>query len=413
MKSLHIPFVLFITSLSLGVSPVGAHSYSGYGWHTPHIVETTNFSKPKTTPAPAQAVSGCPLLAHALAIQTDAAHNTKNLLDGPSHPVDSTRDGSHDFDFTIGTWHTHIKRLVNPLSGSNDWVELNGTVVTRKVWNGKAQLEEIEADGPNGHFEGLNLFLYNPTAHQWGLYWASSNDGVIGVPGIGSFKNGIGEMYDQETYNGKTILVRGIWSEIKDHSHKFEQAFSADGGKTWETNFIAEKTFISAEPAILAQPVSESNISHDFDFDYGTWNMNIQRQRHPLTDSASWYTMKGVTKVTKVFGGKGNLAEVEADGPYGHLELLALRLYNPIAHQWSIYFATSGVGVLGTPSTGEFTNGVGEFIDKDAYNDRSILVHFQIQALTPTSARSQQAFSGDGGKTWQTNWINNYTKVDN
>jgi hypothetical protein len=286
-------------------------------------------------------------------------------------------------------------------------------VVTRKVWNGKAQLEEIEADGPNGHFEGMNLFLYNPIAHQWSLNWASSGDGIIGVPTIGSFKNGRGEMYDQETYNGKTILVRGIWSEIKEHTHKFEQAFSADGGKTWETNFIAEKTFVSSEPAILAQPVSESNISHDFDFDYGTWNMDIKRLRHPLTDSAYWYNMKGVTTVTRVFGGKGNLAEVEADGPTGHLELLALRLYNPIARQWSIYFATSAVGVLSVPCTGDFAKGLGEFIDQEPFNDRSILVHFQIQGLTPSSARSEQAFSNDGGKTWQTNWINSYTKVDN
>jgi hypothetical protein len=383
MKTLPIPFLLLFTGLSLGASSEGGHA--------PHIIETTLFQEP-SQPEPA-VTRCCPKTA--------------------SQPLDTTRDGSHDFDFTVGTWHTHIKRLLHPLSGSNTWVEMNGTVVTRKVWNGKAQLEEIEADGPNGHFEGMNLVLYNPVAHQWALYWASSEDGTIGVPTIGSFKNGRGEMYDQETYNGKTILVRGVWSDITPTTHHFEQSFSEDGGKTWEPNFIAEKTFISSEPAILAQPVSESNsINHDFDFDYGTWDMDIQRLRHPLTDSASWFNMKGVTTVTKVWGGKGNLAEVQADGPTGHLELLALRLYNPIAHQWSISFATSNVGVLSVPATGDFTKGLGEFIDQEPYNDRSILVHFQIQGLTPTSARSQQAFSPDGGKTWQTNWINNYTKRD-
>jgi hypothetical protein len=87
----------------------------------------------------------------------------------PEQPSSSTlRDGQHDFDFNIGTWKTHIRRLLHPLTGSNDWVDLNGTVHVRKVWNGRAQLEEIEADGSTGHFEGLTLFLYNPQAHQWG-----------------------------------------------------------------------------------------------------------------------------------------------------------------------------------------------------------------------------------------------------
>jgi hypothetical protein len=337
--------------------------------------------------------------------------------------VDSLRDGSHDFDFAVGTWKTHIRRLVHPLAGSNDWTILDGRVVTRKIWKGKAQLEEIEADGSLGHFEGLNLFLYNPQAHQWGLYWSSSSDGILGTPTIGEFKNGRAEIYDQETFKGRLILVRGIWSEIHAKTHRFEQAYSDDGGKTWETNFIAEKTFENQEPIILSTPVNTlaavpaatglRDGQHDFDFDFGTWNMHIRRLRHPLTDSASWFEMNGTTTVTKVWGGKANIAEVEADGPTGPLELLALRLYNPQAHQWATSFATSNVGVLSVPCIGEFTNGVGEFIDQEPYGDRTILVRFNIQSLSADKARSEQAFSNDGGKTWETNWINDYTRVGN
>lgn len=337
---------------------------------------------------------------------------------------DSLRDGAHDFDFTIGTWKTHIRRLVHPLSGSHEWVTLDGRVVTRKLWKGKAQLEEIEADGPNGHFEGVNLFLYNPQAHQWGLNWSSSDDGVLGVPTVGAFiRNGWAELYDQETINGRMILVRGIWSDIKATTHRFEQAYSDDGGKTWETNFIAEKTLENREPILLSSPVTTvpqepagsklRDGSHDFDWDFGTWNMHIRRLRHPLTDSASWYEMNGVTTNSKVWGGKANIAEVEADGPTGHLELLALRLYNPQAHQWTISFATSGVGVLSVPCVGEFTNGIGEFMDQEAYGDRTILVKFNIQSLGEGKARSEQAFSNDHGKTWETNWVNEYTRVGN
>jgi hypothetical protein len=88
------------------------------------------------------------------------------VSDAASQPP-SVRDGQHDFDFNIGVWHTHIRRVLDPFSGSSKSIGLNGTVTVRKVWDGRAQLEEIEADGPNGHWEGLTLFLYNPQSHQW------------------------------------------------------------------------------------------------------------------------------------------------------------------------------------------------------------------------------------------------------
>ena len=103
------------------------------------------------------------------------------------------RDGQHDFDFEIGTWKTHLRRLVHPLTGSTTWVELEGTTVVRKVWNGRANLIELEADGQPGHFEGLNLRLYNPQSHQWSLNFANSNDGTLNQPTVGEFKNGRGE----------------------------------------------------------------------------------------------------------------------------------------------------------------------------------------------------------------------------
>jgi hypothetical protein len=152
------------------------------------------------------------------------------------------RDGQHDFDFEIGTWKTHLKRLLNPLTGSTTWVEYEGTTLVRKVWNGRANLVELTADGPAGHFEGLSLRLYNPTSRQWSLNFASINGGVITPPTIGEFKNGRGEFFNQETLNGRAIFVRFVISDITPNSCRFEQAFSADGGKTWEVNWIATDT---------------------------------------------------------------------------------------------------------------------------------------------------------------------------
>jgi len=154
----------------------------------------------------------------------------------------NVRDGQHDFDFEIGTWKTHLKRLLHPLTGSTQWVECEGTSVVRKVWDGRANLLELQADCPSGHFEGLNLRLYNPESHQWSLNFSNRSAGSLSQPTIGEFKNGRGEFYDQEPLNGRAILVRFVISEITPTSCRFEQAFSDDGGKTWEVNWIATDT---------------------------------------------------------------------------------------------------------------------------------------------------------------------------
>jgi len=150
-----------------------------------------------------------------------------------------TRDGQADFDFEIGTWKTHLRRLLRPLTGSTTWVEYEGTTVVRKVWNGRANLVELVADGPAGHFEGLSLRLYNPQSRQWSLNFSNSASGTLAQPTIGEFRNGRGEFYDQEPLNGRAIFVRFVILPITPDSIRFEQSYSDDGGKTWELNWVA------------------------------------------------------------------------------------------------------------------------------------------------------------------------------
>ncbi|SRR5258708_150507 len=162
-------------------------------------------------------------------------------------PTRAERDGQRDFDFHIGTWKTHVSRRLRPLTGSTTWVQYDGTTVVRKVWNGRANLVELEVDGPKGHLELLSLRLYNPESHQWSLNGTSSQAGVLSVPTIGDFKNGRAEFFDQEAVNGRAILVRFVISDITPVSCHFEQAFSDDGGKTWEVNWIATDTRVKDE----------------------------------------------------------------------------------------------------------------------------------------------------------------------
>ena len=155
------------------------------------------------------------------------------------------RDGQHDFDFEIGTWKTHVKRRVKPLTGSNTWVEMDGTTWCRKILNGRANLVELIADGSSGHFEGMSLRLYNPQSGQWSLNFANAADGQLATPTVGGFKDGKGEFFDQELYNGRAIFVRFVITPLDKDTIRFEQAYSDDGGKTWEVNWIATDTRVT------------------------------------------------------------------------------------------------------------------------------------------------------------------------
>jgi hypothetical protein len=156
----------------------------------------------------------------------------------------SLHDGQHDFDFALGNWKFHLKKLDHPLTGSNTWIELDGHSSCQKIWDG-ANLDQVEVYSADRktHIKGLTLRLYNPESHQWSLYWGNSAKGILSLPAVvGEFKNRRGEFYDQEDYNGRMIFVRYAWSDMTPTSAHFEQSFSTDGGNTWETNWITDQT---------------------------------------------------------------------------------------------------------------------------------------------------------------------------
>jgi hypothetical protein len=167
-------------------------------------------------------------------------------------PAAGPRDGQHDFDFEIGTWRTHLKRLAHPLSGSMIWAEYDGTSVVRSVWGGRANLVELEVDGAQGHIQGLSLRFYNPDARQWTLTYSNSRSGTVSPPVYGEFRAGRGVLFGQDMLGPRAILVRFVITQISPDSIRFEQAFSDDGGNTWERNWIAEDTREKLAKAVQA-----------------------------------------------------------------------------------------------------------------------------------------------------------------
>ena len=153
------------------------------------------------------------------------------------------RDGSHDFDFLIGNWKAHVRRLPDRLVGSHDWIEYDGISNHHKILDSNANFEQFEVSSTNGkqHLKAQTLRLYNPDTHQWSIYLLDVDKGALPMPPVvGGFTGNRGEFYDQETYKGRAIFVRYIWLNLSPTSARMEQSFSADGGRSWETNWICE-----------------------------------------------------------------------------------------------------------------------------------------------------------------------------
>jgi hypothetical protein len=155
------------------------------------------------------------------------------------------RDGSHDFDFLIGNWKAHVRRLPDRLVGSNTWIEYDGISNHKKILDSNANFEEFDVRNTekNLRIKAQTLRLYNPQSHQWSIYLVDVDNGTLGLPPVvGQFDGNRGEFYDQEDWKGRAILVRYVWLNISPKSARMEQSFSPDGGKSWEVNWICELT---------------------------------------------------------------------------------------------------------------------------------------------------------------------------
>ena len=149
---------------------------------------------------------------------------------------------NRDFDFLFeGTWRIHNRRLRERLADCNEWIEFASTYFARPIWGGAAHMDEYEAlDTLLGEIHGMTLRLYDQKSGQWAIYWANRDSGRLDAPMYGQWNDGRGEFYNQEPFRGRMIYVRFLWFHESEHTARWEQAFSDDGGKSWETNWIME-----------------------------------------------------------------------------------------------------------------------------------------------------------------------------
>jgi hypothetical protein len=334
-----------------------------------------------------------------------------SLAAGSAQPEDQQRA----FDFLVGTWRTHVLSLVTTAWGASQWIEMNGTVIDQPLWNGRASVEKFEASGAGNHLQGLTLYLYDPLTGQWSLRYASSSDGIMDEPQYGEFKNGRGVFYGWRSGDAgvKRVLVRAIWSNTTANSSHYEIASSADGGKTWTKEFIAQLTRLKKEPEYDTAYAPGSGPEHDYDFNMGHWKTQIRAVGNPLSAPGVWTNLRGTHVVYRVWGDWANIGQLEIDGPGGHSESLELRMYDRKTRQWRVYLANSNNGALDGPMIGGFKDGVGTFVFLDKFLDKmewkAVLMRKVWFRITSKSCHEDWAISVDGGRTWVPTWISTDT----
>lgn len=155
-----------------------------------------------------------------------------HLVSNPSTP------GADAFDFLVGEWRVRHRRLKQRLAGSSEWESFGGRTSMRKILGGLGNIDENVVELPAGSYEAVSLRLFEPADGQWSIWWIDARSPDITSPVRGRFEAGIGTFFSDDTLEGRPIRVRFVWSRIAARSAQWEQAFSADAGSTWETNWV-------------------------------------------------------------------------------------------------------------------------------------------------------------------------------
>jgi hypothetical protein len=326
----------------------------------------------------------------------------------PSPPrAESNLEDSHGFDFVLGDWRVRHRRIS---AVSKKWVEFDGTCSVRLIMNGSGNIEEHALDSPDGAYRAVGLRSFDQRTGKWSIWWLDSRypSRPLDPPAQGRFENGVGRFYADYEQDGKPMIGRLQWSHITPSSAHWEQAASADGGKTWATNWIMDLTRVADAPK-PAPAAAEGPAPRDFDFEAGKW-----RAHHRVMKSnREWMEIEGTTGNRPLMNGAANLEENVFNRPGEVSYAVALRSYDPKTGDWSIWWLDSRYpsGPLDPPVKGRFANGVGTFYGQDMLNGKPIPVRFIWSDITPNSARWQQAYSYDGGNTWETNWISRFQRL--
>ncbi len=317
---------------------------------------------------------------------------------------------ARDWDWLLGDWDVFHSRLKDRLVKSTEWQEFKGRSSFWTTLGGMGNVDDDIVELPAGIYRGLSLRAFDPKTSSWAIWWVDGrNPERIDPPVRGGFKGDEGEFSGPDVYKGTPVTVRFRWHEVRSKRPWWDQAYSTDGGKTWEINW--RNYFTRTHPTASGQPRIEGDPpeTRQWDFLVGQWKVRNRRLR---PGSKAWQEFDSTLRNWTVLGGRGNVGDnwfaIPGD-PFGGM---SLRVYNDEKKEWRSWWVSGREPAnIGPPLRGKFENGIATLVGEDTVDGKAIQVRSQWTRTDTESPHWTQATSSDGGKTWETNWVADFQRV--
>lgn len=318
-----------------------------------------------------------------------------------------------DWDWLLGDWDVWHSRLKDRLVNSTEWQEFAGKSAFWRTLGGLGNVDDNSLDLPAGVYRGLSVRAFDAKAGSWAIWWVDGrNPERIDPPVRGGFKGDEGEFIGKDVHQGTPVTVRFRWHEVRSKRPWWDQSFSTDGGKTWETNWRNYFTRTRATATSLSRIESDPPETRAWDFLAGRWNVRNQKRRRRLAGNNHWDQFNSTLVNWQVLGGRGNVSDAAFSAPDAPYRGMSLRVYNDEKKEWLNWWLDGRTPAdIRPPVRGRFGKDGGTLLGDDMHDGKPVKVRSVWSRTDTASPHWEQSFSADGGKTWELDWVADFTRA--
>lgn len=333
------------------------------------------------------------------------------LAGGPA--LARATDRRRDWAWLEGNWQVDHRRLRRRLAQDTHWDRFAGTSAVWMTLDGLGTVDDNLLRLPGGDYRAMGIRAYDPATDRWSIWWLDGrNPTRIDPPVTGRFDGDTGLFTGTDTFDGRPIDVRFQWRGVHGARPHWQQSFSPDGGASWEMNWENFFTRTAATPAPLPPRSDTERAPDDWAFLAGRWTVRHRKLRKRLAGSRDWDLFGGTFVNWPTLGGSGNAGDNLMEAPSGTFRGIGFRAWDPAAHEWlSWWLDGRDPGRIGAPLRGRFVDGIGTYLSDDEHEGKPVKARVTWSRITRSTARWEQAFSADGGATWEVNWTSDFTRV--
>jgi hypothetical protein len=313
-----------------------------------------------------------------------------------------------DWEWLTGSWDVWHRRLKKRLANDDDWEEFAGKSSFWHTLGGLGNVDDNLLNFPSGDYRGLSVRAFDPVTNKWSIWWLDGRSAAkLDPPVVGGFDGDEGVFLGPDTFNGRPVTVRFRWHEIHGKRPHWDQALSTDGGATWEINWRNYFTRTSAAPTPQPRITPASPSQDDWSFLVGRWKVRNRR-----LVGTQWQEFGSTLHNWPVLGGLGNVGDNVFEAPAGTYRGVSVRAFDSATRQWQSWWLDGRTpSRISSSVRGEFANGIGTLTGDDDLDGKPVKVRSRWSDTATPSPHWEQASSKDGGKTWETNWVADFSRA--